>query len=39
MERNRLLLGAVQESDAAEENKLSANSKPDITGILRFYFP
>ena len=29
-ERNRLFLGAVQESDAAEGNELSSNSKKDI---------
>ena len=29
-ERNRLLLRAVQESDAAEENKLSSDSKTHI---------
>jgi hypothetical protein len=31
-ERNRLLLGAVQESDAAEGNELSFDSKKDIAG-------
>ena len=31
-ERNRLFLGAVQESDAAEGNELSSDSKRDIAG-------
>jgi len=31
-ERNRLFPGALQESDAAEENELSFDSKKDIAG-------